>query len=168
MNRNQRGFTIVELLVAMSLFTILMAIISGVFVQSLRTQRGTVALIAANSNASLAIEQMSREMRTGKDFDVGFGVGAAGEGESVTFYSSREKQNVTYIWNKTAKSIEKNSERITAENVAVEKLIFNLLENPAGADLPDRITIALSIGAPAVQLDTPFINIQTSVSARLY
>src|SRR6185295_7895950 len=62
------GFTLVELLVAITLFSIAISIAIGGFVRALHTERQLIALIAANSNASLAIEQIAREIRTGTGF----------------------------------------------------------------------------------------------------
>ncbi len=62
---NFRGFTIVELLVAMGIFLIVVEIAVGGFVNALRAQKQVAALIAAEGNADLALEQMAREIRTG-------------------------------------------------------------------------------------------------------
>jgi len=68
MKNNTRGFTLIELIVAIGLFSILVAIAAGGFTNALRTQREVAGLIAAQSNAGLAIEQMAREARTGDEF----------------------------------------------------------------------------------------------------
>jgi prepilin-type N-terminal cleavage/methylation domain-containing protein len=62
---SRKGFTLVEVLVAMGIFVIVIAIATGGFVNSLRTQRQVASLISAQSNASLVLEQMAREIRTG-------------------------------------------------------------------------------------------------------
>ncbi len=164
-----KGFTLIELLVAMSLFVVVVALASNIFIQALRTQRATVALIAANNNASLAMEQMMREIRTGTNFDAGNGAGQDGEGSDIAFFSARENGTVTYSWNQTDKSIERDGPKafippaITAKNVAVENLQFKLIAGP-----PPRITIILQISALGTTIKEPFINLQTTVSARLY
>ena len=67
--RNSRSaFTLVEMLVAIALFSVVVSIAVGGFTRALRTQRQVIALIAANSNMSLALEQMAREMRTSINF----------------------------------------------------------------------------------------------------
>lgn len=61
----KRGFTLIELLVAIGVFSILVAIGIGGFARALHTQREVAALIASQSNVSLALEQVAREIRTG-------------------------------------------------------------------------------------------------------
>jgi prepilin-type N-terminal cleavage/methylation domain-containing protein len=61
----RQGFTLVELLVSIALFSILVSIAAGGFVNALRTERQAAAMMAAESNVSIALEQMAREMRTG-------------------------------------------------------------------------------------------------------
>src|SRR3989344_9647798 len=65
---SRKGFTMIELIVAMGIFLILISAATSVFVQALRTQRAIVALMAANDNASLVLEQMAREIRVGYNF----------------------------------------------------------------------------------------------------
>jgi prepilin-type N-terminal cleavage/methylation domain-containing protein len=62
---NSRGFTLVELLITVGLFTIILAIAIGGFINAINTQRQISSLISAQSNVSLALEQVTREIRTG-------------------------------------------------------------------------------------------------------
>lgn len=62
------GFTLIELIVAMGLFAVIVTIAVGGFANAIKAQRQAAALISTNSNVSLAIEQMMREMRTSADF----------------------------------------------------------------------------------------------------
>ncbi len=64
-NHSNSGFTLVELLVAIALFTIIVGVAVGGFTNALRTQRQVSSLIATQSNVSLALEQIAREIRTG-------------------------------------------------------------------------------------------------------
>lgn len=69
--KNQKmrsGFTLVELIVAFSVFAVLVAVVSGSFVRSLRIQRVALELMAVNDNMAITLEQMMREMRTGYNF----------------------------------------------------------------------------------------------------
>src|SRR3972149_3143400 len=82
-----RGFTLMELMIAPSLFVILIAIASGAFINALRTQRIITDLSESMNNVSLAIEQIAREVR------VGFGF--SGSGDTLNFINS-DGVEVTY------------------------------------------------------------------------
>lgn len=158
------GFTVVELLVAMAVFASLITISSGVFIRSLRTQRVIVALIAANSNAGLAMEQMMREIRTGSGFSTN---------QSSLTFTNAKGQMVIYRWNDTptVRAIERstdniNFKKITASNVKVYNLRFELFKGSPADPYPVRVTLVMQIGATNNISDNPVVNIQTTVSAR--
>ena len=152
------GFTIVELLVAITLFLVITAIGSGTFIQSLRTQRGVTSLIAANSNASLAMEQIAREMRTGQNFSL--------IGEELSFVNAKSQSVIYRLKNEAIERIVNGeSGLITASNVKIFRLNFILAgENPTDG-LPTKITIVLGIGASGAA--DAKINLQTTVSSRI-
>jgi len=155
----RKGFTMVELLVSMSLFVIVISITSGVFIRSLRTQRISVALIAANSNVSLAIEQMAREMRTGQNFSV--------SGGSEISFTNASGEAVVYRLANSA--IERrigtgDYKKITASNVVIENLNFTLLSD---SSYSPRITITIGVSPANVSVSGIVINLQTTVSSRI-
>ncbi|MDP3052943.1 MAG: prepilin-type N-terminal cleavage/methylation domain-containing protein [bacterium] len=157
-----KGFTIVELLVAMSLFTIFIVIASGSFVRALRTQRAIVSLIAANDNASLSIEQIAREIRTGTGFSL-----SANDLNFINAYNI----NVTYRLNTQTNAIERGEEGtnfkpITATNVKINSLNFHLLGQLAGDGYPPRITVSLSVSPNIPTIQNISTSFQTTVSAR--
>ena len=57
-----------ELVVAMTLFIIVVSIATGAFIHALKDQRDIRRLTSANSNISQALEIMAREVRTGENF----------------------------------------------------------------------------------------------------
>lgn len=161
-DKSDSGFTIVELIVAMGLFMVLITMVSGVFLRSIRTQRAVVGLIAANSNAQLAIEQMAREMRTGSVFSI------SGPDDNIINFTNAKDEAVAYSWDSADKSLKRSAngveEKITADNVSVEKANFILLSDNS---YPARITVIMKIGANNLNKgDEAFINIQTTVSSR--
>jgi four helix bundle protein len=160
---SKNGFTMVELLVAMSLFIIFVVISSGSFIRALRIQRAIVALIAANDNASLSIEQMAREIRTGTDF--------SSANSNLTFTNAKSIQ-VTYQLNSETMTIERgedgsNFKPITATNVKINKLNFYLRGHQAGDGFPPRITVVLNAAPNIPTIQNISTNFQTTVSARL-
>jgi prepilin-type N-terminal cleavage/methylation domain-containing protein len=61
--RTQQGFTLVELLIAMGIFGILIAIISGAIVQYMRVQSDQEAITSAQSKLRRVTELLSQEIR---------------------------------------------------------------------------------------------------------
>jgi prepilin-type N-terminal cleavage/methylation domain-containing protein len=179
----KKGFTLVELLVAIGLFAIVVAIAAGGFVNALRTQREVAGLIAAQSNASLALEQMAREIRTGYLFCHAVGsqtasaacgcttavVGAPWTCNAIAFINANE-ENVVYLLAGTElqKATNGSTASVTGANVKITRLSFILQGQEEGDQWPPRITISMGVTAnstdPAIASDV--FNIETSVSAR--
>lgn len=156
----------IELLVAMSIFLVLLAAATGGFVQSLRSQRAIVALMTANDNASLVLEQMARELRIGYNFQTN------APGDELTFVNAYN-EIVTYRLNNQA--IERGTgglggttfQRLTAEIVRIDRVQFRLQGAQSGDLEAPRVTIDLAVGARGKGLEGIAVNIQTTVSARL-
>ena len=165
--KSKKGFTMIELLVAMTLFSFLMAVAAGGFVKAMRTQRAIVALMAVNDNASLTLEQMAREMRTGyhfkmiSDTEIQF---VSGYNELVSYRLNEDGAIERGI---TGASLVTDYEKITADNVKVTNLRFELRGASYGDGMQPRITIAISVTSPNSFLGNVSTNIQTTVSSRI-
>lgn len=156
------GFTIVELLVSMTLFITVIAISAGSFIQILRAQRMMVSLISANNNAVLTLEEISREIRTGKNFEK--------NGEELKFTNARG-EDVSYRLNSNEKVLEKKTgtgefKKLTADDVLVSRFSSIIFKGDSGAQFLPRITVLISVGASGLPFETPIINLQSSISAR--
>ncbi|MBI4992514.1 MAG: hypothetical protein HZB99_04865 [Candidatus Harrisonbacteria bacterium] len=175
--KKQKGTTIMELLVTMALFLTFIDIATAVFIRSLRTQRIAVSQMATNSNAALAIEQIVRELRIGKDFckDQGDCIPSqplSGDPISrLTF--TKEEDKITYDTESppglNIKSIRRTVNNgfpsyLTADNVDVKKLTFRVTGISSGDKFDPKITVTLQIGTPS---GSSINNLQTSVSVRI-
>lgn len=154
--KNKDGFTIIELLIATSLFILVIGLASGTFVNSLRTQRSVMALMAANDNASLAIERIAREIRFGSGFS-----GSSG-GSQISF-TNQKKEGVVYKLEDDA--ITRNGVAITSGNVKVEYLFFDLAGAEVGDGQSTRVTIRLGVSSFDASSDI-VTQIQTTISSR--
>ena len=176
----KKGFTIVEVLVALSLFTIILAIAVGGFANALHAQREAALLIAAQSNASIALEQMAREIRTGYHFCVGAKCGSSvctsdGNRETCTLLDFVNAEGSGIQYSLANGALVRNAgggngaaEPLTSGNVTVKYLIFTLYGNAIN-DLKDpRITISMGIAPSSTDpaLAGNVINLETTVSAR--
>lgn len=162
----KKGFTLVELLVAMSLFLVLIGIATGGFIRVLRTQRAIPELMAVNDNAVLTLEQMAREIRTGYNFS------KISENE-LQFVNAN---NIVVFYRLNEGAIERGTEdpflrrtykKITADNIRVLNFNISLLGDSAGDGFPPRITITLSVTGKSKYLETISTNIQTTISSRV-
>lgn len=180
------GFTIVELLVSIALFSTLVTIAAGSYTQALRTQRQAAALLAANSNVSLILEQVAREIRTSFDFCSASLLSGSDPGGTIcpppselTFHNAGI-EDVTYRLTQVVaggvvadgfierrqidtSGVDSGWQRLTADNVVVQNLDFILSVDPL---YPPRITISISLSPKEKSVGNP-INLQTTVSARL-
>jgi prepilin-type N-terminal cleavage/methylation domain-containing protein len=184
-----KGFTLVELLVSITLFSIIIAIAVGAFTNALRTQRQVAAIINAQSNVSLAIEQMAREIRTGYLFchDVNgaptctcvgggpCGVVPAGETRTtvdLNFYNAVPANVVYSLQNgmlmKSDSSVGGAPQPLTSDTVSVKYLNFVISKNLEGDHWTPRITISLGIAPSSTDpgIANDVLNLQTSISAR--
>lgn len=186
----KKGFTLAETLVAVGLFSIIVTIAVGGFVNALRAQRQVAALIAAQSNASLALEQMAREIRTGYLFCHDEPIPPDTRGvptcplctvngpvwtcpNFLQFHSAAGVSTTYSLANGALQRAEENQnggapQPITGADVAVNYLSFTLFGNLEGDHWNPRITISIGVAPsstdPAVA--STILYLQTTVSAR--
>lgn len=161
-NEKKSGFTIIELLVAMSIFVILTTIVAGAFIQSLRSERRLVALMSVSNNVGLTLEQITREIRTGYKFSSG--------GANLSFSSAAGNISYSLVGNKIQRSIGGGgAQDVTADNVSVTSLNFIVSREGQAAMnycTPWRVTIVMTVSAaPAVANSS--ITLQTTASSRI-
>ena len=153
----RKGFTIIELMVAVTIFVVVVSISSSIFINSLRTQRQVLALMASNDNASLTIEQLAREMRTGSQFQIN------GRGDRLQFFNAVGQP---VVYELSGQQIMRNSQAVTAGNVSIKYLLFNLMGETPEDGVSTRVTINLGVGAVGKNLEDFVTNIQTTVAVR--
>jgi prepilin-type N-terminal cleavage/methylation domain-containing protein len=157
----KKGFTMVELLVAMGIFLIVVTVSSVIFVNSLKSQRLLTALMAVNDNAVLSLEQMTREIRTGTNF--------SGSDSELIFVNAKGESAVYRLdaaKNVLEKGVNGVFSAITADNVEVKTFRAILRGHNPGDGEPPRITVSLRVSGKLKDLREIITNLQTTVSAR--
>ena len=165
----------VELLVAMSIFTIGIVIAVGSFVRALQTQRALTHLMSVNSNTSLVLEQMAREIRTGYNFAVNSESASCAEGGEELEFINAKGNAVAY--KKSGEEITRqecqgsdcsssNFSPFTASDVAFKKVCFIKIQPNPSID-PWRLSMVLETGSSRPELAANFINLQTTISSRV-
>ena len=163
--QSDRGFTLIEVLVALTIFALLISIVTGIFLGVVAAQRKTVAVRTLQDSVRYTIEAMSRDIRTGYNFSL--------FQNELRFTSTIGGgiQQVSYRLNGGV--IEKGIfgggdyvfSALTPENLTVDYLKFYLSGEALGDQRQPRITITL--GATAGQgVQETKINVQTTLSQR--
>ena len=175
-NNINKGFTIVELLVAMSVFVTAMSIISGLFIKTLHTQKILGAVIESSSNTSLMLEQMAREIRLGYFFTtstVPCGGGQTDFYQGLAFKRLRGATStvVAYEWNTTNSILERTeemnaTEALTSANVTASRLCFRVSQGGLPNN-PWRITILSNVSPKIAEATGKGANLQTTISSRI-
>jgi len=176
------GFTLVELLVAMSVFIIVLTLAVAVFVSALRSQRFLTKLMAVNNNAGLVLEQMAREMRTGYKF-----VGSASCSPLISFSNSQDTDStgtgdatteyrlvngsIQRTESGAADSSKNGTVTLTASNAVVRDLCFRVVQYSGNGSPqecnPPRIVLTMRVGANGAGASVPDTSLETTVSSRI-
>lgn len=77
-NKVQKGFTLLEMLVSITLFSFVVTIALGALFTILKANEKTKVIKTVVNNLNMALEGMSREIRVGYDYDVNCSSGAGG------------------------------------------------------------------------------------------
>lgn len=158
------GFTLVELMVAMTVFLILVSLSTAIFIQTLRTQQEITGITGDNESASEVLEQISRDVRTGTNF-------AIPDQHTLTFMSTQENNEVVgykLVGNSIARCLGGQCQQgtynaMTPQSVNIADMSFVGMNLTSGVP---RITITIAVTTPTStqpQVDT---YLQTTVSAR--
>ncbi len=166
--KKERGFTMVELITAMSVFVILLTVAVGIFARTIRTQRSLVYRMGVNNNAGLVLEQIAREVRTGYFFCEDRTSACDISSTSSIKFTNYKGEEVTYSWDKTNEMVERSDPdgtvKLTASDVSVKDLHFKVSQNSICA--PWRVTIRMRVGSDMTDPERD-VKLQTTVSSRV-
>lgn len=167
-----KGYTLIELMTAISIFIIVMTISMGSILGIFDASRKSRSLKAVMNNLNLAIETMSKEMRYGKNYHCGGGTLAdpqdCPEGQSLFGFLSSDGEQIAYRHNGAA--IEKSVAggayiAVTAPEVIIDKLYFYTIGTSA-SDAYQPHTVMILVGHAGSGRGRSDFNIETAVSQR--
>jgi len=143
---NKRGYTLIELVVAVGLFALIMTLASGAYFMMINLNRQVQGVTTGINNLSFALETMTRDMRTGTAYSGGgnsFSFTPADGGATVTYTSGTQQGTNGQVGNIT---ITKNNvtTSLTDPSVDVTSLTFYVSGiTPGDSDQP-HVTIVIS------------------------
>lgn len=167
-----KGFTLVEMLVAVATFMIVMLIATGSLASIIDGNNKAQSLKSAINNLNFALESMGKNIRVGTVYSNASLIAGCSDNKCISF-TSYKGESVMYRWNGTD-SLERcvsltltcsNSStftRMTAKEVKITDMKFYLEESLK----PSRVLITVSGEAGTKErLKTKF-NLQTTVAQR--
>ena len=160
MNSNNKGFTIIEMVVAVGVFAVVITVSLAAFLNVSNIQKRAEALRVINNNLNFSLETMMREIRSGSNYSVGTG------GTSLNIKNA-SSTDITYRLNNNR--IEKSVTAgpylaLTAPEVNITKLLFISRGELAGDGLQPRVTIVIT--GSAGEKNVIKLNLQTTISQR--
>ena len=185
----QRGLTLIELLVSMSIFVIISGIISGLLISGINGQRHALASQRLLDQTSFAMEYMSRSLRMAKKAEDATCLAQEGSNYEIThgvngikFINSLENNDCQeFFWDDTDPDPDKRQLKQTIKMGTPDEAVLDLtspsklvvesfsIEFTGGPeiDLQPKISIAMRIRDNNLKIeDQPSIKIQTTLSQR--
>jgi prepilin-type N-terminal cleavage/methylation domain-containing protein len=191
---NRRGFTLIEMMVVLAIFSVVTVVIVDIFMMASRAQRRTLAIQRIQSDARYSMEAMAKEIKM-DTIDYNFYGGTISDGPQDTL-ALRDADDNSIIFKKSAENCPTGTinclvvsldggttwASITAKGINVEDLKFYIgpSKDPFRlvkigevytyeTDNQPRVTIVLAtkgVGGRAEEQQTVYL--QTTVSNRIY
>ncbi len=175
-----KGFSLIEILVAVSVFAIAAVISSEALLSASDAQQKILSLRVVQDNLSYVFDTMGKEVRTGKSYHCGVTIDdfsdtprdcASPGGPSFTFRNSAGYK-ITYRINsgrieRVLNGDPATSLVLTSSDANITSLTFYVVGAPAGDYLQPRLTIVLRGTAGLKEKIKSHLNIQTTISQRM-
>lgn len=177
----KKGFTLIEMLVAMAIFSTVMGIITGIFIMGIRQQKMALDHQIVLDQTSYALEYMSRALRFAKKqlagdpvclSQSGLNVETTGGGLGIKFINHLQEDDCQEFflesnqikYRRKIGQPEENTLPLTSNKLEVTSFKFDLAGEYQDDDLQPRITISSEIKSAGASGQSQ--KIQTSISQR--
>lgn len=170
---SKKGFTLIEIIVAVSIFAIVMSMSLTAILGVFDANRKAKSMKTVITNLNLAIDSMSRELRYGKNYHCGTTgtltspQNCAGGDNFITFLNSDGTQ-VAYQQNGTALEKQTGSGSfltLTSPDTLIDSLTFYTLGAGTADTLQPKVVIRIKGHASTTKERTDF-TIETMASQR--
>lgn len=168
----KKGFTLIELITAMSIFIVVMTISMGSIISIFDANRQSRSLGTVLNNLNLAVESMSKEMQFGRNYHCGSGTVTVPQncsnGDTLISFLSSDGAQITYrLNNQTIEKLVGSGAYIavTAPEIIIDDLTFYTLGAGTNDTLQPKVIIRIKSHAGTGRSQSNF-TLQTLVSQR--
>lgn len=178
---HDRGFTLVEMLVAVSIFAIVMVVSVGTLIVLVTSSGVTQRIQSLTTNLSFAMDMMTRDIRTGYDYYCTSSIGStlnsgtndcAGGESGIIFTNAETDERTAYRFNSSDGSLELRVEsgswiRLTSSEVIIEDATFYVTGSTRGNSVQPQARVIVR-GTPtnsALQISTFYL--QSTLTQRI-
>ena len=174
----KNAFTLIEVLVAVGIFSLVMGMVSAILLSAISLQRKNLAIQRLLDQTSYVLEYMSRTLRVAKKqtpdltpcISQNYNYEITRGGYGIKFI---DKQDVCheFYWDTSSKQLKEargtQEGVLTPEELEVTDFKINLSGEYGGDERQPRVTILLQIkGRRGMIEEFPEIKIQTTISQR--
>jgi prepilin-type N-terminal cleavage/methylation domain-containing protein len=184
LKKNQNGVSLIELVIAVGIFTVLMLAVTSIFQNVVRSQQSAVAAQNTQESMRFVFEIISKEIRQAQNKGTCNGYGNSNRifntnapTNNEIRFQNKNNECVRYYIDAFSKQLMINRDGtplpVTPDDITVSNLQFSVTDNGVGA-LPNqlvqpRVTIRLTAENEGgkEELKQPVI-VQTTISSRNY
>lgn len=183
----QRGYTLLELIVSLGIFSVVILVVMGAYLTLISLDRQARANSQLATSLSFAMESMARSLRTGSEFVCNGNTGSpncTGGGASISFCldgrscrdgDSDEQYLTTYFLRSNGTigqcsgrlCTDSSSEPLTDSRIQIESLRFYVRGVGSGDGVQPQVTFVLAGAMTTDQGETTDFTIQTGATQRL-
>lgn len=155
------GFTLIEMIIAVAVFTVVMTITMSAFLNLSSIQKKAFSVRASNDNMNFALEMMSRSARTGSGYSSAWG-------SSQFSFTDVSGNSVVYRLNGTQIEVSKSGGAflpLTASEAEITELKF-FVRGEGSNDGQPIVLIILNGRSGKKEKNRSYLNLQTMVTQR--
>lgn len=179
--KNEKGVSLLELIVAMTIFTVLILAATQIFKMVVNGQRGSISAQNTQENMRYAMEKMSKEIRMarisnsecyGLAINKIFNIFNTADGNTELYFKNKNGDCVIYYLenNRLKIAAGATADFITPVKISVSGLKFFVADDLINAFHSQQpyVTMVMDIKAIGPALHKQEMKIQTTVSSRYY
>lgn len=176
-----RGFTLIEVLVSVSIFAIVMLVATGSVFSIVEANKKTHSLKSVMTNLNFALESMARDMRVGTRYSCNDGTDCQAGSDKFSYKANRSvdgdssynasdsSDRIEYTLSADGRLMKRitggSAYPVTAQEIKIESLRFYVIGAASGDGVQPKVVISIR-GYAGVGNTRSDFNIQTTVSQR--